>query len=218
MQFASLVEKLSGVQVSWISFLDRSLSCAFVISPKSIEGVSLQGALLGDVPVEKGLTIVAFFQFPQNCEGNQFCEFMKNAIGANATMRLRSSISSFSQFTFAAGVANIKLGDGLTLSEAGIEFKIGSENSIGLVATLKLVEPKLTFMGAILLGTRNGNVNGRDMEEGFRDRMVSVLKRPYQCYKIRRRSSTRTGQRDTNREDRQRERDRLQSVLRIRSH
>ena len=152
-QFASLVEKLSGVQVSWISFLDRSLSCAFVISPKSIEGVSLQGALLGDVPVEKGLTIVAFFQFPQNCEGNQFCEFMKNAIGANATMRLRSTISSFSQFTFAAGVANIKLGDGLTLSEAGIEFKIGSENSIGLVATLKLVEPKLTFKGAIRLGT-----------------------------------------------------------------
>ena len=82
MQFASLVEKLSGVQVSWISFLDRSLSCAFVISPKSIEGVSLQEALLGDVPVEKGLTIVAFFQFPQNCEGNQFREFMKNAIGA----------------------------------------------------------------------------------------------------------------------------------------
>ena len=91
-------------------------------------------------------------------------------------MRLRSSISSFSQFTFAAGVANIKLGNGLTLSEAGIEFKIGSKNSIGLVAALKLVEPKLTFMGAILLGTE-GLAMKMSMEGIWKKALVTLLDR-----------------------------------------
>ena len=150
--FADLIKQLTGADVKWISLLDRSLKCAIVIAPRTMDGVSLQGEVLRSIPVQRGLSIVGLFSFPSDCLGDDFCEFMKRALGSGTTMQLRSTISSVKQFTFAATVNDIRLGDGLVLSNAGLEFMIGIETSIGLVASLHLTDPPITFQGAIRAG------------------------------------------------------------------
>jgi hypothetical protein len=150
--FADLIQQLTGADVSWISLLDQSLQCAIVISPKTMDGVALEGEVLSSIPIQRGLSIVGLFSFPDDCVGDDFCEFMKAALGTGATMQLRSTISSLKQFTFAATVNDIRLGEELLLTNAGLEFMIGVETSIGLVASLRLISPPITFQGAIRMG------------------------------------------------------------------
>lgn len=150
--FAGLIKQLTGVDVKWISLLDQTLKCAIVISPRTMEGAALQGQVLSKVPINRGLSVVGVFMFPSDCRGDNFCDFMKGVLGSGATMQLRSTISSVKQFTFAATVNDIQLGKGLVLSDAGLEFKIGVETSIGLVASLRLDNPPITFQGALRVG------------------------------------------------------------------
>lgn len=152
--FAGLIKKLTGVKVKFISFLDQSLKCAIVISPRTMQGVALQGEVLSQVSIVRGLSIVGMFSFPPDCRSDLFCKFMEGVLGSDASMTLKSTISSPKQITIEAAVKIFEIGGGIILRKAALEFKIGTETSVGLVATLKLKNPRITFRGAIRVGTQ----------------------------------------------------------------
>ena len=153
--FAGVIKSLTGVSVSFISLLDQSLQMAVVISPITMNDVTLTGTLLSQLQVKKGVSVIGVFSFPDNCKGGDLlCEFAKSAMGADASLQLRSTIASATDFLIAAAASDISLGKGLTLSEAALEFQIGTETSAGVSGTLKLNSPDLTFIGAVRVGVR----------------------------------------------------------------
>ena len=146
-KLADLIEKLTGKNVKALSLLDRSLKVAFIIASRSMEDVVLAGEALGRIPIRRGLPIVASFSFPADCMGDAFCDFAKGALGSGATLHISATISSLREFSLTAGVTDIQLGSGLTLSEAALEFAIGMETFVGIRATLRLDDPPISFTG-----------------------------------------------------------------------
>ena len=151
---AGLVEQITGQDMSALSLLDQSLKIGLTLSSSALYNIKFSGPTLRKIPViNRGLTIVAIFGFPTNCGGDTFCVFMKEKLGPDASLQLSVNIESFSQFVISAGVANIRLGEGIVLSKAAIEFGVGAKNYIGVKAALSLNNPPLTFQGGIFVGS-----------------------------------------------------------------
>ncbi|XP_065839709.1 uncharacterized protein [Oscarella lobularis] len=170
MGIADLVQKLTDVNVKALTLLDRSLKVAVMISSRSLEDVVLQGEALSQIPLRRGLSIVAVFTFPTDCLGESFCEFAKGALGSGASLQIAATITSLRQFSFSVGVNNIKLGEGIILSEAALEFAIGMETYVGIRATLTLSNPPLSFTGWVRAGIQG-------LELGMT--MSGIWKRPF---------------------------------------
>ena len=169
--FSWLVKKLTGFDVDFLKMLARSLRCGFVLAKESAPDVALIGDLLQNVPIQRGISIVALFSFPGDCDGDAFCEYAKRALGANAHLRLSATVTSLREFRLYAVAGNINLGPKLTLTDAGLEFVVGPEPTFGITATLKLVDPPLSFRGAI----RVGPVQGLELAMT----MIGIWKRPF---------------------------------------
>eukprot|EP00118_Oscarella_pearsei_P007719 m.38485 g.38485 ORF g.38485 m.38485 type:complete len:490 (+) comp32601_c0_seq1:1594-3063(+) len=167
--FATVIQKLTSFNVDAIKLLSQTLKVAFMISNDNADDVTLVGSLLKEVPIRRGLTIVAAFSFPPGCN-DDFCKFAKGAFGANAQMRLSASISSLREIQIFATASDINLGKGLTLTNTGLEFIIGSKPSFGITATLKLNNPPISFRGAIRVG-----VQGLELSMT----MIGLWKRPF---------------------------------------
>ena len=170
MGIADLVQQLTGVSVKALTLLDRSLKVAVMISSRSMDNVVLEGEALSQIPLRRGLSIVAVFTFPADCLGDSFCEFAKGALGSSASLQIAATITSLRQFSFSAGVNNIKLGEGLILSEAALEFAMGMETYVGIRATLTLSDPPLSFTGWVRAGIQG-------LELGMT--MSGMWKRPF---------------------------------------
>ena len=147
--FAGLVKKITGKTIKGLSMLDKSLKIGVIVSRETLTGVKFQGPTLSALEVQKGVTIAALFEFPDDCGSDKVCDFCKSALGSDASMRLRAVIESPSQFMVAAGVANIKLGSSLVLNSVELQLEVGEETSFGFAGSLKLNNPPLTFNGAI---------------------------------------------------------------------
>ena len=150
--FAGVIQKLTGIDVSFLRLLDRSLKVAVIISSKTMPGVKLHGDVLNKIAIRRGLSLIALFSFPIDCEGDGFCEFCKQTLGPDASLQLSVTISSLTQFIIAASVNNIQLGGGIELSRCALEFGIGTETYIGISATLGLSNPPLKFTGELRAG------------------------------------------------------------------
>lgn len=147
--FAGLVKKITGKSIKGLAMFDKSLKIGVIVSKSTLPGVKFQGPTLSQLEIKKGITVAALFQFPDNCGSDKICAFCKGALGADASMRLRTVIESPSQFMVAAGVANIKLGSSLVLNSVELQLEIGEETTFGLAGSLRLRNPPLTFNGAI---------------------------------------------------------------------
>ena len=150
--FAGVIQRLTGIDVAFIKLLDRSLKVAVIISSKTMPGVRLHGDVLDKIAIRRGLSLIALFSFPTDCEGDGFCEFCKQTLGPDASLQLSVTISSLTQFVIAASINNIQLGGGVELSRCALEFGIGTETYIGISATLSLSNPPLSFTGELRAG------------------------------------------------------------------
>ena len=127
---------------------DKSLRIGVILSPKTLQK-TLQGETLSQLPINRGLTLTADFNFPESCGSDKICKFCKEALGARASMRLRAVIESTSQFMIAAGVSNIRLSDNIELSSVELQVDVGTETSIGLAGELILTDPPITLHAAL---------------------------------------------------------------------
>ena len=151
-QFSALIETVTGINVSALTLLERSLQCAVVISAADVNDITLSGDVLSTISIRRGISIAAVFRFPETCHDDAFCEYAKGALGSDVSLQLIATVSSLRQFSFLAVVSNIELGSGLILKDCGLEFAVGVETYVGITGSLSLNDPPLTFTGAIRAG------------------------------------------------------------------
>ena len=149
---ADIIEKLTGFNVGALPLLNQVLQVAIAVSSKTMTDVSLSGEFLSQIPIQRGLSIIAQFSLPADCGGDMFCDLLSGALGKDANMQLSATITSLKQIYLRVLVNNIRLGSGLTLSQAGLEFALGAESYVGLTATLALSNPPISFTGSLRAG------------------------------------------------------------------
>ena len=133
--------------------LNLELEAAILISPASLPNVRLTGDKLSGFSIEKGVSVQASMQFPEDCSSDAFCAVAQSLIGEDAQLSLQGTIASITSFTLFAGVSNINLGGGIVMSEAGVEIHDGVMNSVGIVGAVDLSNPDITLAARIALGT-----------------------------------------------------------------
>ena len=151
-KFSNLIETLTGVDVSDIAFLNEIVKCAVIISPGTIPDFIFDGATLSRLSIHRGVSLTAELPFPESCGGEKICTFAKETVGKDALLPLTATISSPKQFSLIAALSDIKLIDGLTLKQCGLEFALGIKTYVDIKASLSLNNPPLTFTGAISNG------------------------------------------------------------------
>ena len=160
-KIVDIVEKLTDVRVKPPppSLLDQSTKVAFAISSRDVDDdddddVRLEGQILSQISLRSGLSIVASFALPSDCEKDSFCKYAKDAFGAN--VRIAATITSPSRLFIpfsAPGVDINVVGPKLVLSRVSLDFTLGKVAShIEIRATLSLARPRLTFVGSIQVG------------------------------------------------------------------
>lgn len=113
----------------------------------------LTGDKLSGFSINKGVSVQASLGFPSDCSADAFCAVAQFLLGEDAQLSLQGTIASVTSFTIFAGVANINLGSGIIMSEAGVQIRGGTVNSIGIVGAIDLSNPDITLAARIALST-----------------------------------------------------------------
>ena len=163
-KLASLINKITGKNLQGIALLNQELETSMVISPVSLPGVHLYGSKLKDIDINKGVSIHALLKWPSNCARDKFCVVAQKVLGKNAKFSLQTSIESASSFTLSAGVSNVRLGAGVMLKRAALQFKVGTETSYGIEGSIHLNKYGITLSAGLRSSTRGvvleGNMQG----------------------------------------------------------
>ena len=133
--------------------LNLDLEAAILISPASLPNVRLTGDKLSGFSITKGVSVQAAMQFPEDCSSDAFCAVAQFLLGEDAQLSLQGTIASASSFTLFAGVSNINLGGGIVMSQAGVEIRGGTVNSVGIVGAVDLSNPDITLAAKVALST-----------------------------------------------------------------
>lgn len=149
--FADLVGHFTGKNIKGLPMFDRSLRVGIIVSKKTLQNVRFQGKFLGKLPIRRGITMVTDYSFPSGCGSDNICEFCKKAVGSTSSLRLRAVMDNPDEFLIAAEMADIKLGDSISLTSVGLQVKVGQETSIGLAGEIKLNSPPIILKGALRL-------------------------------------------------------------------
>lgn len=148
-----LIRTVTGVDLRSVAFLNQDLDAAILISPVTLPDVQLTGQRLGQFSITKGISVQAVMQFPPGCSSDAFCAVAQFLLGSDTQMTLQGTVTSASSFTLFAGLSDIRLGNGLTMSQAGVEIQGGVRNSVGIVGAVDLSNPDITFAGRVFLST-----------------------------------------------------------------
>ena len=151
--FASILKSITGYNFNSIALLNQNLEAALLISPVSLPNVQLTGDKLSGFSITKGISVQATMRFPSGCSSDTFCAVAQFLLGADAQLNLHGTIASATSFSLIAGVSNVNLGSGIVMSEAGLEIRGGTENSVGIVGAVDLSNPDITLAARVFLST-----------------------------------------------------------------
>ena len=153
LNLASFLKSITGFNFNSITILNLDLEAAIIISPVSLPSVHLIGEKLNGFSISRGLSVQANMKFPPGCSSDAFCAVAQFLLGADAQLNLQGSIASATSFTLFAGISNINLGNRIVMSQAGVEIKGGTTNSIGIVGAVDLSDPDITPTARVFLST-----------------------------------------------------------------
>ena len=153
LNLASILKSITGFNFKSIAILNQNMEAAILISPMTLPNVHLSGDKLSGFSVTKGLSVHANMMFPPGCSSDAFCAVAQFLLGKDAQLNLQGTIASLTSFTLSAGVSNINLGSGIVMSQAGVEIKGGTTNSIGIVGAVDLSYPDITLAARVFLST-----------------------------------------------------------------
>ena len=146
-KFSGLVKSLTGVSVDALALLDQTMKTGFIVATRTMDGVALPGPTLSQISVSKGIALAAVFGL-DGCD-DVMCKFLGAALGASASFQLSGTVESAESFSLSAGVADVALGSGVTITKAALEFEISAASSVGLACNLVIDKPPLLFSGAL---------------------------------------------------------------------
>ena len=144
---ADMLQKLLGVSLHKLSFLNQAVNLNFVLCPLNIKGVTLSVPDFQGFSLAEGVSIKSPLPWPANCASDAFCKVVQNLFG-NLGLTLEATITNLRSYSLTAIVGDVKLGGGVVLLQAGLQFKGGLTPSVGLVGNIAF-NSKLTLMAAI---------------------------------------------------------------------
>ena len=150
---SDLLRTISGRSFNNIAILNQQLDVAILISPVTLPNVRLHGEQLENFPIRRGVSVQAEMSFPPGCSSDSFCAVAQSLLGPSARLILQGSMDSTSQFSLFAGVSELTVGSGLTISDAGLEVEVGAQTSIGITGSIVLSNPPITLTSKIFLST-----------------------------------------------------------------
>ena len=150
---ASFLRSITGFNFNSIALLNQDLETALLISPVTLPNVQLTGDKLSGISATRGVSVQATMQFPDDCSSDAFCAVAQFLLGEDAQLNLQGNIASATSFALIAGVSNINLGSGIVMSEAGVEIRGGTTNSVGIIGAVDLSNPDITLAARVFLST-----------------------------------------------------------------
>ena len=151
--FASLVHHITGKNLRGVAILNQHLDTSILISPISLSGARLQGNKLKNIPIVKGVSILATLQWPTNCASDKFCAVIKKHIG-NRNLLLEGELSSPNSFTLSAEISSMSLGAGVVIKKATLNVRVGLSYSVGIEGSIHLRNPSITLPARLQSGTQ----------------------------------------------------------------
>ena len=145
---ADLIQKLVGVSLHSLKILDQTVNINFVLSPQSIKGVSLSIPEFKGYSLDQGISIRAPLDWPSDCSSDPFCNVAYNLLGG-VKLGLEGTIANARSFSLTATIGDLKLGGGVVLLHAGLQFVAGTNPSVGVVGSIELSDPEITLTAAI---------------------------------------------------------------------
>ena len=152
---ATFIQKLIGVSLHKIVFLDQETDVAFIVAPVSVPRNVIKISDFKGISISKGISFRLPMGFPPDCGKDAFCAVCQSVLGKNARMFLEATIINTKSFSLTAAVSDLRLGGGVTLLKAGIQIEGGLNPSIGIVGAIKLKKPAIT-LGAAIRATPTG--------------------------------------------------------------
>ena len=151
--FASLVHHITRKNLRGVAILNQHLDTSILISPISLSGVRLQGNKLKNIPIVKGVSILATLQWPKNCASDKFCAVIKKHIG-NRNLLLEGELGSPNSFTLSAEISSMSLGAGVVIKKAALKVRVGLFYSVGIEGSIHLRNPSITLPARLQSGTQ----------------------------------------------------------------
>ena len=163
---ADLIQNLLNVSLHNVTMLNQDFDISFFISPSTMKGVSLSVPGFDGFDFNQGLFIKATLDLSPDCNSDGFCAVVKALLGG-VKLSLQGTIKNAYSFSLTATVGNLKLGGGVVLKNAGLEFVAGQILSFGLIGSIEIKRPaitlnaaiKLTVSGVTLEGSMSGCLN-----------------------------------------------------------
>ena len=146
---ADVIKDLMGVSLHFTYILNQNVDLSFVLSPNAIKGITFSlPEFKGYSRFDQGISLSAQLRWPPKCDDNPFCAVAKAMLG-DIQLSLTGTIANARSFSLLASVGNLKLGGGVVLKHAGLEFVGGVSPSFGLVGSIELKSPPVTLNAAI---------------------------------------------------------------------
>ncbi len=149
---AGFLQTLTGNDLRSMAILNQNVDVALLISPVTLPNVQLVGEQLQGISIIRGISLHATVSWPQDCSSDPFCAVAQALLGTDTRFMLQAAYSSTTSFSLFAGVNDLQLGSGLTLSEAGLLISVGTESKVGIQGSMVLSNPPINFTGGIFVG------------------------------------------------------------------
>ena len=145
---ADLIQKLVGVSLHDLKMLDQTVNIDFVLSPQSIKHGTLSIPEFEGYSLDQGISIRAPLDWPSDCSSDPFCNVANTLLGG-VKLGLEGTIANAQSFSLTATIGDLKLGGGVVLLHAGLQFVAGTNPSVGVVGSIELSDPEITLTAAI---------------------------------------------------------------------
>ena len=145
-----LLNKLFGKSIP-SKLLQTKSDTSLIVSPLTLKDIRLSVPEFRDIAINEGISVSTIFTWPPSCGGDMFCRVMKSILGEKSKLILQGTFKNARYFSVTVAVGDVKLGAGVVLKRAGLEFVGGVETSIGLVGSIELKSPPVTLNAAMRL-------------------------------------------------------------------
>ena len=143
--------------VPGISILDET-EIAIVVSSQEIPSfnkhLTFNGALLSNIAILDGVSVVGKFNIPQNCGHNQFCNIMRRGFGSGPALILTGRLAMHSLELRVLLPTSLEIFEGIFMIDIGLIIDVGlSQSAISLTGSVYLDSPPLLFVCELGIST-----------------------------------------------------------------
>ena len=130
--------------------------------------------MLKEMTIADGMSVVGHVGIPKDCKGDQFCKVLQKLLKPNLKMQFSGKLAATSVEIKATIPGDIPLIRGAVLSDLGLEVVAGpTKNEIGITCSLRIPNPRLTFIGSLGINPVAGVYLGLAMK-GWVQRMFGI--------------------------------------------